>query len=423
MVSTILRCSVKHRTGSDAERFCPVHGDQRSADSTLAPSGLVASVLAGLPPSGTVSSVPGYEESALTSVSYMDTLDWRNADGVLHRLDGPTSATSTFDIDGGFVAFEFAINGRSATPAEVYGRYMEAMSDGVIPSTDMDDLREMLNQGALVIDERTKVISIGNQRRFDAMVDRYARTFVTPDKSKPRAVRRKTVDSNCEDEWDIEFVDGEWTRHRPFGKAIVTTDTNVGKWHWKGESVSMTRLIAHSLHEASDGAISLTNARAIEYVAANVECDASGGLYLKPYPNHSWKDIANAVAERFPNPQPGEVVRVRTFWDEPGEERGVKWVDADGLPTRDDGPAEIDGNSERTAYYLDGARVPMVAVLARTIERAGGPYVDPRNTGALKFIEENTGADYGSPENEFQISISDGDIALARLAVATHRNP
>lgn len=416
-------CSVKHRQGTEAQLTCPVHG-HGSAPVLLVPGGYPGARIATASRNTSVA-VPGYEESTWQEAPDGDSA-WVNPDGKPHRLNGPARCLQeteyTYYEDVPVARFHWAVNGRDASMEEVFGRYMEAMSDGIVPSTDALVLRDMINGRALAVDEKTLTISIGDQRRFDALVDDFARTFVTLDRAESREIRVGFFDSDGKDpsnEWDVEYVDGDWNRHRPFGKAIMTDDRETSMYWWKGQSVSAARVMGESLAEVSDGAFATDNYPALTYIMENCEVDRSGRIVMKAYPYHSWKDLVGPLLEKFLNPTPGERHHVRIVSD-PGEgdQASHAWV-RDGATDRTDGPARIDAGGNQT-YAIAGQRMSKAHVVSRYILDRTGVSIDPSNTAALEAFADQSDFRVGDEEDEWRFLHNDNLESAATLARALH---
>jgi hypothetical protein len=307
--------------------------------------------------------------------------------------------------------------------AEVYGRYMEAMSDGAIDSTDVKQVQVMLREGALVIDEQSGTISIGNQRRFDDVVDRYSRIWSPQSKSVARLVETGLLDSD-ERTFDQEWMDGDWRYHRRFGKAIVTDDEDIQQWWWRGGGASCSLVVRESLHEVSGGKVSIWNFAAAEFLCENSALGDDGAMRLEGFEHDGRRDFAEVLLERFPNPADGEVLRTQGFSDPKTPTRPL-WVKVGAGTHRSDGAASWSGPDgfEVGVYYLDNVSVDRERVLARLVKERAGIEIRPDNREAIATVESLAGVDYGSIDNEFAITV-DGELAsAAEAALLMHHNP
>lgn len=371
-----------------------------------------------------MAAVPGYEDSTWQEAPDGDSA-WVNPDGKPHRLNGPARCLQETEYtpyeDVPVARFEWSVNGRDASMEEVFGRYMEAMSDGIVPSTDALVLCDMINGRALAIDEKTLTISIGDQRRFDALVDDFARTFNTPDRAASREIRIGFLDSDGKDpsnEWDTEYVDGDWNRHRPFGKAIMTDDRDTSMYWWKGKSVSAARVMGESLAEVSDGAFDPYNYPALTYIMENCEVDNGGNIVLKAYRYHQWKDLVGPLLEKFPNPTPGERHRVRIVSDPGSDQVSHAWV-RDGSSDRLDGPAHVGPGGHQT-HSVAGQRMSKERVVSRYILDKTGISIDPSNAAALQAFADQSDFRVGDEEDEWRFLHNDNLESAATLAKALH---
>ncbi len=428
MPTNTLRCSVKHREGSDAQRQCPVHGTYAAA-STAAALGVVPNA-AQMITSGSgrfvsdESSVPGYAPSSFNATK--EGGFWEDAEGRPHRLDGPATSSQEEDRNGAYITFGWAIDGRSVDMSEVYGRWVEAMSDGAVPSTSLVTVQDMMWQRVIEVDPDSKRISIASQQGFDRYVDNFMRTTsaAARDKSVPRRIRRAGIETDLRgstEDYD-EWVDGDWRRDRRFGKAIVTDDTDVAMYWWKGESMSMSRLMAMSLNDITDGRISMDNRDAIEFACENATLDEGGHLGLRGYESYPWNRLADAILAKFPNPEPG-TEQVALHYDAPGKPQSFTWV-KDGAPVpREDGPVNgwisTDGEEREPrslVYAIDRSRATEEEFLSHMIRERTGVSIDPDNSDALGRLWDSGAITRGDWKTGYRITLSDDVADQAQLS-------
>lgn len=416
-------CDVRHRPGTTAEKMCPVHG--RGA-LTAIPAGLEEQLFSGFPLSNAASREVESKVPWFTS-SRFDGSKWVNSDGKEHRMDGPSS----FFTNGGyggrpeFLDTEWYINGRRASYREVLARYISAMSDKQIPAHDLGTVREIADEG-VDIDPLTFKFTLND--KFDAAVQKYVDDHIGPNRRYERPpddrVHRIPPDPDDPDSFP-EWIDGTWSRHRPFGKAIETDDREISQYWWDGAGVSRSNLIKKSLVDASGGAISENNEVAFDWVIERIQVDDNGGeLYLPAYKNVSWERIAEALLKQFPNPGPDDEY-TWTSRDDYGEVSGRHWGKG-GRSHRVGGPAAVhifsDGSKHPT-YMLDGKAGPVEQVMARYVSEKCGVEIADDNVAAIEFIKESGALREGDESNDWALVADKSLPDIAAIAASMYENP